>query len=56
MIRLKDPRKLIYSGFQVCEVDPCENESEKIWASSEIRIIDICQEHYDEVKRERFNS
>ena len=56
MIKLKDPRALPYAGFQVCEIDPCSAEAEKIWASSETRIIDICTKHYDQIKIERYNS
>lgn len=49
MIRLKDPRTLIYSAWKVCEVEGCEEESTKIWASNESRIIDICSHHYEDI-------
>jgi len=54
MIKLKDPRALPYAGFQVCEVEDCKEESEKIWASSEIRIIDVCLNHYNQINNERY--
>ena len=50
MIKFKDPRSLIYFAFQVCEVDPCDKEAEHIWANSETRIIDICNDHYTDLK------
>jgi hypothetical protein len=53
VIKLKDPKDLIYSAFQVCEIEGCKKESEKIWASSEIRIVDICKEHFDQLQLER---
>ena len=56
MIKLKDPRALPYAGFQICEVDPCMEEAEKIWASSETRIIDICKKHYQQITSERYKS
>jgi len=49
MIKLKNPRDLIYSAFQVCEVESCKEESEKIWAT-ETRIIDVCSHHYDDIR------
>jgi len=53
VIKLKNPKDLIYSAFQVCEIEDCKRESEKVWASSETRIIDICQEHFDQIELER---
>ena len=53
MIKLKDPKDLIYSAFQVCEIEGCKKESEKIWASSETRIIDICKDHFNQIESER---
>lgn len=51
MIKFKDPRTLIYLAFQVCEIDPCTQEATKIWASSESRIVDLCDLHYAEVRK-----
>ena len=56
MLPLKNSKDLIYSAFQVCEVELCKNEAEKIYASSESRIIDLCESHYDQIIRERFIS
>jgi hypothetical protein len=50
VIKLKDPRSKIYSAFHVCEIDPCEEESTRIWASNEIRIIDVCESHYQYIQ------
>ncbi len=49
MIKLKDPRSLIYTTYQVCEIDPCVDEAEKIWASSESRIVELCEKHYKQL-------
>jgi hypothetical protein len=56
VIKLKDPRSLPYTPYQVCEVDPCLEESVRVWASSETRIIDICKKHYEQVILERYKS
>lgn len=56
MIRLKDPREKIYSAFHVCEVDKCINEAEKIYASAESRIIDLCIQHYNQITSEGYMS
>jgi hypothetical protein len=56
MIKLKDPKSLIYHAFQVCEVDPCDLESTHIWTDSEIRIIDICEKHYKQLQAQRYIS
>jgi len=50
MIKLKDHKALIYYSFQICEADPCQYEATKIWASSESRIVDLCDFHYEEAK------
>jgi hypothetical protein len=46
MIKLKDYRSLIYSAFMHCEEESCKKESTRIWASSQTRIVDLCDEHY----------
>ena len=51
MIELKDPRKLPYAGFQICEEVNCKSESSKIWASSESKIVDLCDLHYMEARK-----
>lgn len=51
MIKLKDRDFFIHSAFYVCEADPCEEEATKIWANSESRIIDLCDNHYSQVSR-----
>lgn len=49
MIKLKHPRSLIYSAFLQCQEESCTKESTRIWAGSETRIVDLCDEHYDMV-------
>ena len=56
MLPLKNPKDLIYSAYQICEVESCKKEAEKIYASSESRIIDLCESHYDQIISERFIS
>jgi hypothetical protein len=56
MLPLKNPRDLIYSAYQVCEVELCKNEATRIYASSESRIVDLCDIHYDHIISERFTS
>jgi hypothetical protein len=46
MLKLKDPRSLLYSAFLYCEEEHCKKESTKIWANSNTRIVDLCDEHY----------
>jgi len=46
MIKLKDPRSLIYSAFMHCEEESCKKESTRIWASSQTRIVDLCDDLY----------
>jgi len=50
MIKLKDLRSREYFAFQVCEANPCSHEATKIWASSESRIVDLCDLHYQKAK------
>ena len=54
MFKLKNPRKLMYSAFQVCEEESCKEESTKIWTNKETRILDLCDKHYDELESENF--
>lgn len=49
MLPLKNPKDLIYSAYQVCEVELCKKEAERIYASSESRIIDFCESHYNQI-------
>jgi hypothetical protein len=46
MIKLKDHRSSIYSAFMHCEEESCKKESTRIWASSQTRIVDLCDDHY----------
>ncbi len=48
MIKLKDKESIAHSAFYVCEADPCQEEATRIWATSESRIIDLCDNHYGE--------
>jgi hypothetical protein len=46
MIRLKAARGANNLNFNVCEEEFCEDDSTRIWASSETRIVDLCDMHY----------
>lgn len=46
MIKLKNPGASIYAAFLSCEEESCKQESTRIWASSQTRIVDLCDEHY----------
>lgn len=54
MIKLKDPKKLMYFAFQICEEESCKEEATKIWADQEIRILDVCDKHYKQLEAEKF--
>jgi hypothetical protein len=43
MIALKHTKNL---NFSICEEELCEDESTQVWASSESRIVDLCDLHY----------
>jgi hypothetical protein len=45
MIVLKHTKNL---NLFICEEEFCEDESTQIWASSESRIVDLCDYHYME--------
>jgi hypothetical protein len=38
-----------HSNMSICEEEFCQEESTQIWASSETRIIDLCDLHYTQV-------
>jgi hypothetical protein len=46
MIVLKNTKNL---NMFICEEELCQEESTKIWANSESRIVDLCDIHYHEV-------
>ncbi len=48
MIRLKPARGTNNLNFNICEEELCEDDSSKIWASPETRIVDLCDFHYSE--------
>jgi hypothetical protein len=47
MIILKSTKNL---NLFICEEEFCEEEGTKVWASSESRIVDLCEMHYAKVK------
>ena len=51
MIKLKDKDFYIHSAFYGGEADSCLEEATRIWATSESRIIDLCDTHYDEATK-----
>jgi hypothetical protein len=36
----------MYSAFLHCEEESCKKESTRIWASSQTRIVDLCDDHF----------
>ena len=38
------------SNMLTCEEQSCQDESTQIWASSESRIVDLCDLHYSQVR------
>jgi hypothetical protein len=55
MLKLKDPKKLIYHAFQICMIDPCDNEAEKLFPT-ETNVIDVCLKHFEQLQTERWVS
>lgn len=47
MIVLKSTKNL---NLSICEEEMCQEESSQIWASSESRIVDLCDLHYSKAK------
>jgi hypothetical protein len=45
MIVLKSTKNL---NMLICEEELCQDESTRIWASSETRIADLCDLHYSQ--------
>ena len=43
MIQLKSTRNI---NLFVCEEELCQEDSTRIWANSETRIVDLCDYHY----------
>jgi hypothetical protein len=56
MFKLKNREELIYSALHVCHIEGCKLEAEKIYASSESSIIDVCNKHYDLLIKEQYKS
>jgi hypothetical protein len=48
MISLKSTRNF---NFPICEEETCQQESTRIWASSQSRIVDLCDFHYGEASK-----
>jgi len=55
MLKLKSREELIYVAYMVCLISKCKEESTKIWAT-ESNIIDVCQEHYKQLKLEQYTT
>jgi len=45
MIKLKSVKNL---NISICEEELCQEESARVWASAESRIVDLCDLHYNE--------
>ncbi len=50
MIVLKHARNL---NLLICEEELCQDESTQVWASSESRVVDLCDLHYSEVTKHK---
>jgi hypothetical protein len=50
MIVLKSTKNL---SLFICEEELCKDESTHVWASSESRIVDLCDLHYSEATRNK---
>lgn len=50
MIILKPARGSNNLNFHICEEEFCEDDSTKIWASNESRIVDLCDLHYNQAR------
>lgn len=37
----------------ICSIDNCINESTKLWAGTESGIVDVCDEHYEKLTKEK---
>ena len=37
-----------HSNMLICEEELCQDDSTQIWASSESRIVDLCDLHYSQ--------
>lgn len=48
MINLKGRGNL---NLFICEEESCQDESTQVWASSESRIVDLCDFHYSEATK-----
>jgi hypothetical protein len=47
MIVLKSTKNL---NMFICEEELCQDESTRVWASSESRIVELCDLHYGKAK------
>lgn len=45
MIVLKSTKNL---NMLICEEELCQDDSTRVWASSESRIVDLCDLHYSQ--------
>jgi hypothetical protein len=45
MIALKSTKNL---NMLICEEELCQDDSTRVWASSESRIVDLCDLHYSQ--------
>ena len=49
-IRFKSPNDFAYNAFFSCRVLNCELEAEKLYATAESSIIDVCSNHHKQLK------
>ena len=47
MITLKHTKNL---NLFICEEELCQDDATRVWASSESRIVDLCDLHYNQAR------
>lgn len=55
MIKLKSRGDIDFWNTEMCQIEDCYGAAEKIYASKELSIIDVCTEHYIRLMREDTN-
>ena len=55
LIKLKSRGDIDFWNTEMCQIEDCYGAAEKIYASKELSIIDVCTEHYIRLMREDTN-
>lgn len=40
-------------NFSICEEEFCQDDSTRVWATKETRIVDLCDLHYSQAQGEK---